>query len=305
MEGQKKYYRGVSYLRVVGWLLIALNSALLLTGRPAITGDPKMYLGVVIGLAMLWKAWDQKRRLDSQRGAAPSSADLSAREGASGERRKCPQCAESIKSEALVCHFCGYDMAPLLAEEAAAREEQLRVLAAQSREREDLRTRALEKQRTEREAWKSSHPHMGWVPVRNNVQAALVAGVLVCLVGAGVMFAATLSAQSAAEEALLRPLQGTWSGEDVMGSGSTDSTTVHSTLVIAGKSIHEVTTYEPQSDMWQNEDEVWQITRVEASTSEYTTVFTDHAGSFAVWGPGTTSAQIRYNQFFGGEYSRQ
>jgi hypothetical protein len=43
----------------------------------------------------------------------------------SGEGRKCPQCAELIKSDAKVCRFCGYDLSPILeAEEklAAAQE---------------------------------------------------------------------------------------------------------------------------------------------------------------------------------------
>jgi len=209
------------------------------------------------------------------------------------ERRTCPQCAEPIMRDALVCHFCGFQMGDILAREAEAREEQSRVLAAQNREREDLRARELEHRHAEREAWKSSHPRIGWVPVRNKVQAGLTAGVLVCLVAGGVLLAATLSTQAGAEEAMLRPLQGTWIGVEVIGAGASDETAVHSTLVIAGKSIHKVTTYEPQSDMWQNDDSVSQITRVETSTSGYLSVFTDREGNFSVWGLGTASAQIR------------
>jgi hypothetical protein len=102
-------------------------------------------------------------------------AALEERAISSGERRKCPQCAESIKNDAVVCHFCGYDMAPLLAQEAEARAEKRRVLAAQSREREELRARTLEQRRAERDAWNVSHPRLGWVPVRNPSEAPAAA----------------------------------------------------------------------------------------------------------------------------------
>ncbi len=58
-----------------------------------------------------------------------------------GESRKCPQCAELIKSDAKVCRFCGYDLSPIL-------EAEKKRAAAQEREEE---ARRAERERVEQE----------------------------------------------------------------------------------------------------------------------------------------------------------
>jgi hypothetical protein len=43
----------------------------------------------------------------------PDRRELEQRELAMGDTRKCPHCAEIIKSEAKVCRFCGRDVEPI------------------------------------------------------------------------------------------------------------------------------------------------------------------------------------------------
>lgn len=52
-----------------------------------------------------------------------------------GTRRKCPACAEYVKSDARVCRFCGFDLSAAIEAEALARQESERVLAEERRRR--------------------------------------------------------------------------------------------------------------------------------------------------------------------------
>ena len=45
---------------------------------------------------------------------SPIEANVEAKQIESGERRKCPHCAELIKQEANVCRFCGRDVTPMI-----------------------------------------------------------------------------------------------------------------------------------------------------------------------------------------------
>jgi len=43
---------------------------------------------------------------------SPHTKNIEAQQVASGESRKCPYCAELVKSEAAVCRFCNRDLPP-------------------------------------------------------------------------------------------------------------------------------------------------------------------------------------------------